>query len=150
MRAYSEKLLKVDGAGNVVRSGIALDTQGWYVDVILAEHGDLFVNNENGRDGRATEAVFNNDTDRAFFRWWDEMVDSGLAFNAGRNAGGADNFLALVAGRAVMTVSISSALRSLVSVLEAGLQGVELGVGPFPAWREAPASRASSAAPSGS
>jgi sn-glycerol 3-phosphate transport system substrate-binding protein len=132
VRAYSEKLLKVDSAGNVVRSGIALDMQGWYVDVILAEHGDLFVNNENGRDGRATEAVFNNDTARAFFRWWDEMVDSGLAFNAGRNAGGADNFLALVAGRAVMAVSVSSALRSLASVVEAGLEGVELGVGPFP------------------
>ena len=90
VRAYSEKLLKVDSAGNVVRSGIALDTQGWYPNVILAEHGDLFVNNNNGRDGRATEAVFNNDTARAFFRWWDEMVDSGLAFNVGRNASGAD------------------------------------------------------------
>ena len=132
VRAYSEKLLKVDSSGNVVRSGIALDMQGWYMDVILAEHGDLYVNNNNGRDGRATEAVFNDDTARAFFRWWDEMVDSGLAFNAGRNAGGADNFMALIAGRAVMTVSVSSALRSLVSVLEAGLPGVELGVGPFP------------------
>ena len=132
VRAYSEKLLKVDSAGNVVRSGIALDTQGWYPNVILAEHGDLFVNNENGRDGRATEAVFNNDTDRAFFRWWDEMVDSGLAFNVGRNASGADSLMALVAGRAVMAVSVSSALRSVISVVEAGLQGVELGVGPFP------------------
>ena len=46
VRAYSEKLLKVDSAGNVVRSGIALDMQGWYPQVILGEHGDLFVNNE--------------------------------------------------------------------------------------------------------
>jgi len=132
VRACSEKLLKVDSAGNVVRSGIALDMQGWYMDVILAEHGDLYVNNNNGRDGRATEAVFNGPAGQAFFRWWDEMIESGLAFNAGRNAAGADNFMALVAGRAVMTVSVSSALRSLISVLEAGLQGVELGVGPFP------------------
>jgi sn-glycerol 3-phosphate transport system substrate-binding protein len=132
VRAYSEKLLKVDSAGNVVRSGIALDLQGWYPQVILGEHGDLFANNSNGRDGRATEAVFNNDTDRAFFRWWDEMVDSGLAFNAGRNASGADSLMAVAAGRAVMAVSISSALRSAISVVEAGLKGVELGVGPFP------------------
>jgi sn-glycerol 3-phosphate transport system substrate-binding protein len=133
VRAYSEKLLKVDSAGNVVRSGIALDIQGWYPQVILGEHGDLFVNNENGRDGRATEAVFNNDTDRTFFHWWKEMVDSGLAFNVGRNASGADALMAVAAGRAVMAVSISSALRSAISVVEAGLQGVELGVGPFPA-----------------
>jgi len=132
VRAYSEKLLKVDSAGNVVRSGIALDTQGWYPNVILAEHGDLFVNNNNGRDGRATEAVFNNDTDRTFFRWWDEMVDSGLAFNVGRNASGADALMAVAAGRAVMAVSISSVLRSAISVVEAGLEGVEPGVGSFP------------------
>ena len=132
VRAYSEKLLKVDSSGNVVRSGIALDTQGWYPNVILAEHGDLFVNNDNGRDGRATEAVFNNDTDRAFFHWWKEMVDSGLAFNAGRNVSGADSLMAVAAGRAAMAVSVSSALRSAISVVEAGLQGVELGVGPFP------------------
>jgi sn-glycerol 3-phosphate transport system substrate-binding protein len=132
VRAYSEKLLKVDGAGNVVRSGIALDIQGWYPQVIMSEHDELFVNNENGRDGRPTEAVFNNDTGRAFFHWWDEMVDSDLAFNVGRNASGADAFLAVASGRAAMAVSVSSALRSVLSVIEAGLEGVELGVGPFP------------------
>ena len=80
VQAYSEKLFKVDGSGNVVRSGISLDIQAWYLDLTLAEHGDLYVNNNNGRDGRATEAVFNGPTGQAFFRWWHEMVDkrSGL------------------------------------------------------------------------
>jgi sn-glycerol 3-phosphate transport system substrate-binding protein len=132
VRAYSEKLYKVDGSGNVVRSGISLDIQAWYLDLTLAEHGDLYVNNNNGRDGRATEAVFNGPTGQAFFRWWDEMVDSGLAFNVGRNPTGADTFMAVAAGRAGMTVGSSQALRSLLDVLEAGVQGVEMGVGPFP------------------
>jgi len=132
VRAYSEKLFKVDGAGNVVRSGISLDIQAWYLDLTLAEHGDLYVNNNNGRDGRATEAVFNGPTGQAFFRWWDEMIDRGLAFNVGRNPAGADTFLAVAAGRAAMTVGSSQALRSLLDVLEAGVQGVEMGVGPFP------------------
>jgi sn-glycerol 3-phosphate transport system substrate-binding protein len=132
VRAYSEKLFKVDGSGNVVRSGISLDIQAWYLDLTLAEHGDLYVNNNNGRDGRATEAVFNGTTGQAFFRWWDEMVDSGLAFNVGRNLTGADTFMAVAAGRAAMTVGSSQALRSLLDVLEAGVQGVEMGVGPFP------------------
>jgi len=132
VRAYSEKLFKVDGSGNVVRSGISLDIQAWYLDLTLAEHGDLYVNNNNGRDGRATEAVFNGPTGQAFFRWWDEMVDSGLAFNVGRNVSGADTFMAVAAGRAAMTVGSSQALRSLLDVLEAGVQGVEMGVGPFP------------------
>ena len=132
VRAYSEKLFKVDGSGNVVRSGISLDIQAWYLDLTLAEHGDLYVNNNNGRDGRATEAVFNGPTGQAFFRWWEEMVDKGLAFNVGRNPSGADTFLAVASGRAAMTVGSSQALRTVLDALEAGVQGVEMGVGPFP------------------
>jgi sn-glycerol 3-phosphate transport system substrate-binding protein len=133
VRVYSEKLLKVDSAGNVVRSGIALDMVSWWLEVSLAEHDDLFVNNSNGRDGRATEAVFNGPTGRAFFRWWDEMIDRGLAFNAGRNPGGADALMAVGAGRAAMALQTSQALRSVLDVLETGVEGVDLGVGPFPA-----------------
>jgi sn-glycerol 3-phosphate transport system substrate-binding protein len=116
----------------VVRSGIALDVTGWRVESILADHGDLYVNNNNGRDGRATEAVFNNDTARAFFRWWKEMVDSGLAFNVGRNPSGADALMAIASGRAAMAVAPSSVLRSVLDVLATGVEGVELGMGPFP------------------
>jgi len=132
VRAYSEKLFKADGSGNVVRSGISLDIQAWYLDLTLAEHGDLYVNENNGRDGRATEAVFNGSTGQAFFRWWNEMVDDGLAFNVGRNPSGADTFLAVASGRAAMTVGSSQALRTVLDALEAGVEGVEMGVGPFP------------------
>jgi sn-glycerol 3-phosphate transport system substrate-binding protein len=132
VRAYSEKLYKVDGAGNVVRSGIALDIQAWYLDVTLAEHGDLYVNNGNGRDGRPTEAVFNGPTGQAFFRWWADMVHAGLAFNVGRNPTGANALLAMATGRAAMAVSDSSALGSILAVLEKGIEGMELGVGRFP------------------
>lgn len=132
VRAYSEKLFKVDGAGNVVRSGIAIEISPWWVEIVLGEHGDLFVNNENGRAGRATEAVFNGETGETLFRWWDEMIDRGLAFNVGRNPSGADALLAVASGRAAMAPSSSQALRSVMDVLESGLEGAELGVGPFP------------------
>jgi sn-glycerol 3-phosphate transport system substrate-binding protein len=131
VRQYSEKILKRDAAGNVVRSGIALDIQDW-TERILAEHGDLFVDNENGRDGRATKVLFDNDTGRWFFQWWHDMVDSGLAFNVGRNPNYADTLMALASGRAAMTFSYSSALRSVVDALEKGAAGVEIGVGGLP------------------
>ena len=131
VRQYSEKILKRDAAGNVVRSGIALDIQDW-TERILAEHGDLLVDNENGRDGRATKVLFDNDTGRWFFQWWHDMVDSGLAFNVGRNPTYADGLLALASGRAAMTFSYSSALRSVVDALEKGAAGVEIGVGGLP------------------
>ena len=131
LRQYSEKFLKRDGAGNVMRSGLALDIASW-TERMLGEHGDLFVDNENGRDGRATQVLFDNDTGRWFFQWWHDMVDSGLAFNVGRNPTAADAFLAMASGRAEMAFSYSSALRSVVDALEAGVQGMEIGVGRLP------------------
>ena len=131
LRQYSEKILKRDASGNVVRSGIAIDNQEW-TQRALAEHGDLLVDNNNGRDGRATKVRFDNDTGRWFFQWWHDMVDSGLAFDVGRNLTYADGFLAMVSGRAAMTFSYSNALRSVVDALGKGVQGVEMGVAAVP------------------
>ena len=122
MRQYSEKILKHDSSGQVVRSGIALDIGDW-MDHVLAEHGDLFVDNNNGYDGRATKVLFNNDTGRYFFQWWHDMVDEGLAFNVGRNPTGADGLLAIASGRAAMTISYASVLRTVVDALEKGVEG---------------------------
>jgi sn-glycerol 3-phosphate transport system substrate-binding protein len=131
VRQYSQKILKRDASGNVVRSGIAIDIRDW-IRYVLAEHEDLFVDNNNGYDGRATKVLFNNDTGRWFFQWWHDMVDEGLAFNVGRNPTYADGFLAIVSGRVAMTFSYSAALRSVVDALEAGSEGVEIGVGALP------------------
>jgi sn-glycerol 3-phosphate transport system substrate-binding protein len=131
VRQYSEKILKRDAAGNVVRSGIALDIPDW-TERMVAEHNELFVDNENGHDGRATKVLFNNDTGRWYFQWWHDMVDEGLAFNVGRNPTYADGLLALPSGRAAMTFSFSNALRSVLDVLEAGAEGVEIGVAALP------------------
>jgi sn-glycerol 3-phosphate transport system substrate-binding protein len=131
LRQYSEKILKRDSAGNVVRSGIALDVVVWLRNV-LAEHGDLWVDKENGREGRATKVLFNNDTGRWFFQWWHDMVDSGLAYNVGRNPTIAEGFLAIASGRAAMTIAFTGALRSVIDVLATGVQGVELGISRLP------------------
>jgi len=132
LRQYSEKILKRDAAGNVVRSGIAIDIQDW-PERMLAEHDDLFVDNNNGRDGRATKVLFDNDTGRWFFQWWHDMVDEGLGFNIGRNPTFADGLLAMVSDRAPMTFSYSAALGSVVEALEKGAAGgMEVGVGALP------------------
>jgi len=131
VRQYSEKILKRDSSGEVVRSGIALDVSDW-TERMVAEHDDLLVDNENGHEGRATKVLFNNDTGHWYFQWWHDMVDEGLAFNVGRNPTAADSLLALASGRAAMTFSFSSALRSVVDVLEKGMEGVEIGVSGLP------------------
>ena len=130
LRQASEKMLKRDSHGNVTRTGLAIDITAWHLDIVLQEHGDLYANNENGRAGRATEVLFNGPTGQAFFQWWRDMVKDDLAINVGRNPTDADTFLTLGAGRVGMTVGSSSALRSVVDVLEGGLAQtkVELGV----------------------
>jgi sn-glycerol 3-phosphate transport system substrate-binding protein len=134
VRELSEKMLKRDTHGNVTRTGVALDIAGWYLDFVLSEHGDLYANNENGRAGRATEALFNGPTGQAYFQWWHDMVEEDLAIDVGRNPTYADTFLTLGAGRVGMTVGSSAALRSVVDALEGGLAQtkVDLGVATQP------------------
>ena len=133
VKAYSEKLLLKDGSGNITRSGIALDVSPPYLEQMLGKAGALYVNNGNGREGRATEAVFNGPEGKAIFRWWADMISSGLAFNVGRNPSTADGLLAIGSGRVSMTIATSAALRSIFDVIEAGgAQDIELGVGPMP------------------
>jgi sn-glycerol 3-phosphate transport system substrate-binding protein len=130
----SRKMVKRDSHGNVMRAGFALDATAWYAEFTLAEHGDLYLNNGNGRDGRATEVLFNGPTGQALFRWWQDMIKEGLAIDVGRNPSGADNLLPLGSGQTVMTWASSAALRSVVDVLQSGLTQtpVELGIAGAP------------------
>jgi sn-glycerol 3-phosphate transport system substrate-binding protein len=131
VRQDSEKLLKRDDSGNVVRSGIAIDIGKWW-ERVFAERGELWVDNENGHEGRATKVLFDNDTGRWLFQWWHDMVDAGLAFNVGRNPNFVDGFLAMSSGRAAMTFSYLSALRSVVDALEKSGPGLEFGISRLP------------------
>jgi sn-glycerol 3-phosphate transport system substrate-binding protein len=134
-QAVSEKLLQRDSAGNVTRSGFALDASPWYLEVMLAGAGELYVNNNNGRDGFATAVAFDNEAGRKFFQWWHDMAEKGLLLNTGRGLNAhVDALLSIPVKRAVMVLSISGALRSIVDVLApGGAQGVEPGgVAPVP------------------
>ena len=131
-QAVSEKLLQHDSAGNVTRSGLALDVSPWFLEVMLAGAGELYVNNDNGRTGFATEVAFDNEAGQKFFQWWHDMVQDGLALNIGVDPTSANGLLAVGARKAVMVLSTSAALRSVMDVLEKGIEGVDLGVAPIP------------------
>jgi sn-glycerol 3-phosphate transport system substrate-binding protein len=130
LKEIAPKFVKRDSHGNLVRTAMTLDLSPWMVEAAIGEHGDLYINNENGRAGRATEVLFNGPTGQALFQWWHDMIEGGLAINVGRNQSGADSLLPIGAGQAVMTWGSSAALRSVVDVLEGGLlqAEVELGV----------------------
>jgi sn-glycerol 3-phosphate transport system substrate-binding protein len=131
-RAASEKLVQRDPAGNVTRYGFALEIHPWYVELTLAGAGELYVNNDNGRAGVATEVAFDNEAGQKLFQWWHDMVDDGLALNVGWDPTGANGLLAVGARKAVMVFSTSAAMRSIVDILARGIEGVDLGVAPIP------------------
>ncbi len=131
VREYSEKIFKKEGS-ELTRTGLAIDIKPW-LPAILDLHGDLYVDEGNGHDGRATEVLFDNETGRWFFQWWHDMIDNELAINVGRNPEFIENFLAMAAGRAAMTFSYAGALRSVIDALEAGAgEGVEIGISTLP------------------
>jgi sn-glycerol 3-phosphate transport system substrate-binding protein len=133
-QAVSKKLLQRDSAGNVTRSGFALDIHPWYLEVMLAGAGELYVNNDNGRDGFATAVAFDNEAGRKLFQWWHDMAEEGLLLNTGRGTNAhANALMAISAKRAVMAFSISGILGSVVDLLAKGeSQGVNSGVAPVP------------------
>jgi sn-glycerol 3-phosphate transport system substrate-binding protein len=133
-QAVSEKLLQRDSGGNITRSGFALDVSPWFMEVMLASAGELYVNNDNGRAGFATAVAFDNEAGRKFFQWWHDMAETGLLLNTGRGpSAGVDALMAIGSKRAVMNISISGALRSIVDVLATGaVQDIEPGVAPVP------------------
>ena len=132
VRQYSERLVQRNERGDVTRSGIALQISPWLFEQMLAKQGALYANNGNGRDGRATEAVFDSEEGKRLIRWWKEMVDEGLAFNAGRQS--RDALLALSSGRAVMAMESTAALAAAVAIIAlSGEDPARLGTGPLPA-----------------
>ena len=129
LRQASEKMVKRDSHGNLTRTGLAINLTAWHLATALQEYGDLYVNNENGRAGRATEVLFNGPTGQAFFQWWRDMVKEDLALDVGRDPTGADTYLPVGAGRVAMTTGDSVALRSVVDALEGGLAQVDVELG---------------------
>jgi sn-glycerol 3-phosphate transport system substrate-binding protein len=131
-RAVSEKLVQRDAAGNVTRYGFSLDIHPWYVELTESGAGELYVNNDNGRAGVATEATFDNEAGQKLFQWWYGMVHDGLLLNVGWDPSGANSLLAVGARRGVMVLSTSAVMRSVVDVLAKGIEGIEMGVAPVP------------------
>jgi sn-glycerol 3-phosphate transport system substrate-binding protein len=124
----AEKLTTRDAQGNVTRYGMTLAVYGWFAEQMCYNQDVLFVNNNNGRSGRPTKAVFNNKALVKFFDMWKKMADKGTLLNAG--AGTAPAQQAFISGRAAMMFESTA----LVNNFEDNLKkmGCELGTAYLP------------------
>jgi sn-glycerol 3-phosphate transport system substrate-binding protein len=98
---------------------------------MLAKQGALYVNS-NGREGRATEAMFASEEGMKILRWYDEMIEDGLALNSGRDSTNA--MLSIATGQSAMAMESTAALSAAVALIAVSGEDPErLGTGPLPA-----------------
>lgn len=97
------------------------------MEQFIAVQGGYYVNNENGRAGRATEATFNGPEGVKLLEWWKSLNDEGICVNLGRKT--ADTKKAFDSGVVAMTLDSTASLRARVDAAEGKF---ELGVGFFP------------------
>lgn len=128
-RAAAEKLVD---AG--YEHGAAVAIEAWHFEEFFALQGESYVDEGNGRDGRATKVTFDSEAGEELFGFFDALVDDGLAVTNPRTGPDAlNNLLAIGNGDAAMTVVSSSSIGSVLEVLGSGQYAdVELGVGPMP------------------
>ena len=129
---YAKKLTKKGADGKVSMYGYSMAVYGWFFEQLLAASGGLYLDNGNGRDARATKAVFNNPEGVKILQWWKEGYDAGVFGNFGRPT--ADTQKAFDAQQTAMMIESTAGLRSRLNAAQGKF---ELGTGFLPRPDEA-------------
>jgi sn-glycerol 3-phosphate transport system substrate-binding protein len=139
LRQFSQQIVDSGAA----RYGLAIDSGsdsggGWYLEQWFANMGELYADNGNGRLAPATRVLYDGPAGVQLLTYVQALIDDGLAFYVGDNAGGADQLLKLADTNepATMAIGTSAGLGTVLNVLGGGLVpnlGPEdVGVGPLP------------------
>ncbi|HEY3096824.1 MAG TPA: ABC transporter substrate-binding protein [Acidimicrobiia bacterium] len=125
---------KLKDSGTAAQAGFGMKLDPWYLEQWSALGGKTYVNNGNGRKGRASATTFDNATGKEIFTFLNDMVKQGLAkTNPADGASAFDNLLGIGNGNFGMTIDTSAALGTIQQVLSSGdYPNVELGVAPMP------------------
>jgi sn-glycerol 3-phosphate transport system substrate-binding protein len=117
-----------------VQEPFVLVLQPWFIEHWLTGDGVSIVNNNNGRDGLATEGDFNNPTTAKLYAWLQGMYNDGLLNAVPGTEGQVDHYFAMALQRASITVETSTAISTINAVLEGTLDPAEVGLtGDLPA-----------------
>jgi sn-glycerol 3-phosphate transport system substrate-binding protein len=130
---YAKKLTKKQG-NETVRFGFHQAIYGWLFEQYMAVSGELYADNGNGRDARATKVVYNNAKGQAILDWWKAGLDGGYFFNPGIDNDGSAN--AFNAGKSAMYAESTARLRAHINATQGKF---EIGTGLYPRPANAPA-----------
>ncbi|SIO84998.1 ABC transporter substrate-binding protein [Nocardiopsis sp. JB363] len=125
IRAAAEELTVTDDDGTVVQYGFGAAVYGWFIEQFMARAAVPYCDGANGRDGRATEVLFDDPKVIELVEWWDQMIEDDLAVQIGRNTD--DGQAAFTSGRAAMTLESTGSLGGFIEQSD-----FEVGAGYFP------------------
>lgn len=132
---YSKKLLKKDSNGNIVRTGLTWPTHSWIFEQMLAAMDAPLVDNGNGREGKATEAVFDSEQGKEVFNFLYEMTSNDLMLNTKKEDWSAARQIFL-SGKAAMVLFSTSDVTAFTD--EGAKNGYEIGTAFIPTPAGAP------------
>lgn len=132
-----------------VKSPLALKLDEWFVESWINGAGEGVTNMDNGREGLADVATFDNPVTREVYTWIKGMADDGLLVGYSDTAGQINQYLAVAQENSAMTIETSTAATTIKAVLggkefsaggvstgDADLSGVAPLAGPFPGVEE--------------
>ena len=117
----------------VAPHGMSMRIAPDFFEYWFAKADKSWLDHGNGRTGRATKVELLNDTGRTLWKWWKDMVDSGLVLNVGSDPTTIDHFLAIGNHQASMTIEGNAGLARINAALNSGIwKGVQSGISPLP------------------
>jgi sn-glycerol 3-phosphate transport system substrate-binding protein len=109
----AKKLTKKDASGQTVRYGFGPSIYGWLFEQWMAVSAQLYADNGNGRDDRATKVVYNGPAAKTLLDWWKAGLDGGYFYNPGIDNAGSTS--AFNAGKSAMYVESTAQLRGSIN-----------------------------------
>lgn len=127
LEELKEAALAIQAAG-VTEKPFVMVLQPWFIEHWLTGSGTSIVNQNNGRDGTATESTFDNATTLEIYNWLAEMNSLGLLNAVPGTEGQVDHYFAMALEQASITIETSTAISTINAVLEGTLDPADVGL----------------------
>lgn len=115
LRAVAEKIKAANVPG--VKAPLVIKVDSWFVENWLTGAGKALVNENNGRDGLATESKYDQPDTTKIVDWFKGMIDDGLATAIPSSTTGVDEYLAINNKSSAMLIQTSTAISTVAALL---------------------------------
>lgn len=91
--------------------GLSFGWPAWILEQMFAYHNELYANNSNGRDGRASEVYMDSEFGKHVISTWTDLVEKDVIAYGGREYSANQDFLS---GDVAMLIQSTSSLSSII------------------------------------